>query len=105
MSMFILPVQPTPTTPWRPVVITDKQVVTKMVERNRNWLESLIWRGGWYTIKLSPTHDWPGKMSKEMEDWLKENTKSRVRERLQYEQFDILFRTEEDAMAFKLRWT
>lgn len=87
------------------MIIVFEQTVTKMVEREQNWLERLIWRGGWYKITLHPMLTWPGKMCESMETWIKENTKAMIFSSLDHGVYNICFRNKQETMAFILRWT
>jgi len=86
------------------MITVFEQTITKMIEHERNWLERLIWRGGWYRITLDPMISWPGNMCDSMETWIKENTKAKVFPSLNHDVYNICFRSKEETMAFILRW-
>lgn len=78
--------------------------VSKIIELKQKLIDRLWWRGGSYKVTVQPQISWPVLMPGQIEEWLKENTKSRIYLTLQNGVFIIRFKNRGEAMAFKLAW-
>lgn len=80
--------------------------VIKMTKLKQKIIDKIFWRGGFYRIAIdSFPMTWPIDLPSDMTTWLTEHIKSKHYKSMgECNIFSIKFKTDEDAMAFKLRW-